>query len=612
MPGGLIRPLVSVNSTQTDLLKKRPPSVDENHVDLPSRALRALLLCAAGVGLTLAGVGPVAAQGDEIDDDPFGHDPNTPSLETPHIDFAEDTDPTEIRQVTDRVIAMNASIETDGANRSTPPDLDFAGAAGDYALEYSTAIPSGHAAVFEAVMDEWSNAVDFNGGGIHVQVIYQSLGFGALAGASHYSVLDGPSGAPYTIPTALRNAQRGSDQFPSTPDIVVYVNTDQNWSTVIGGSIGNSQYSLYATLLHEIGHGLGVSSDLDPNSAAGDFFSSFDHRLYRDQTSSTTAGPSSPIFTIASPAVTTDRQWFLNLDGTWERVFDPSTGYQGGSSMSHLDEASYPRNSAGALMTPTLFNGEIVGGVDAVTLGLMEGIGWTIEQAPAAPTVSSVSVAPGLINVAVSPSLATTAPPAVQWSVVVRNSSGTAVGSFAFPAHNRTLSLPLVPGDGSYTVEVSGVGSGGSSAAGTRSFVLSGQPPAPSYDNCRQAPVNPAFGTADETNAAVYRLYCAYFLRYPDQGGFGYWLSEFSSGARDLDDISEFFAVSTEFQTRYGSLTDAQFVDLIYTNILEREPEPTGYNFWLGELQSGNRTRGWLMLFFSQSDEFRIKTGTFT
>ncbi len=130
------------------------------------------------------------------------------------------------------------------------------------------------------------------------------------------------------------------------------------------------------------------------------------------------------------------------------------------------------------------------------------------------------------------------------------------------------------------------------------------------YDNCRQAPVNPAFDTADATRASVYRLYCAYFLRYPDLAGFNFWHDTVESETMNLDEVSTFFAGSDEFDATYGELSNDEFVELIYTNVLERAAEPEGFAFWVGRLDSGVMTRGGVMLFFSQSDEFKTKTGT--
>lgn len=134
--------------------------------------------------------------------------------------------------------------------------------------------------------------------------------------------------------------------------------------------------------------------------------------------------------------------------------------------------------------------------------------------------------------------------------------------------------------------------------------------PTSSLSNCRQGPVDSAYDTDDEGKATVYRLYCAYFLRFPEAGGYAFWIDELSSGQRDLNNISNFFAASPEFDERYGELDNAAFVELIYRNVMEREAEPGGRVFWNAQLDAGNFTRGEVMLFFSQSDEFRLTTDT--
>lgn len=107
---------------------------------------------------------------------------------------------------------------------------------------------------------------------------------------------------------------------------------------------------------------------------------------------------------------------------------------------------------------------------------------------------------------------------------------------------------------------------------------------------------------------SVLRLYWAYFLRDPDASGLNYWAT-ILAGGRPLAAISEQFAKSSEFQRRYGSLTNAQFVDLIYDNLFDRNPDPAGAAYWTGALNKG-RTRGAVMIGFSESAEFRRITGT--
>jgi len=86
-----------------------------------------------------------------------------------------------------------------------------------------------------------------------------------------------------------------------------------------------------------------------------------------------------------------------------------------------------------------------------------------------------------------------------------------------------------------------------------------------------------------------------------------YWINVYKSGG-SLEAISDSFAGSEEFQQRYGALSNEAFVNLVYQNILGRAPDPGGYAFWAGELNSGRRTRGQVMIGFSESAEYEELT----
>ena len=105
---------------------------------------------------------------------------------------------------------------------------------------------------------------------------------------------------------------------------------------------------------------------------------------------------------------------------------------------------------------------------------------------------------------------------------------------------------------------------------------------------------------------ALTRLYFAYFLRVPDRGGLMYWLNRRRNGTK-LDTISQSFATSSEFKNRYGSLTNREFVELVYQNVLDREGEESGVTYWTNQLNSGKRTRGRVMTGFSESNEYKVK-----
>ncbi len=105
----------------------------------------------------------------------------------------------------------------------------------------------------------------------------------------------------------------------------------------------------------------------------------------------------------------------------------------------------------------------------------------------------------------------------------------------------------------------------------------------------------------------VARLYFAYLLRIPDSSGLSYWIGKKRSG-RSLYSISDYFASSNEFRTRYGSLTNNQFVKLVYQNVLGRAGDAGGISYWTSALDQHKKTRGQVMVGFSESNEYkRIK-----
>jgi len=102
--------------------------------------------------------------------------------------------------------------------------------------------------------------------------------------------------------------------------------------------------------------------------------------------------------------------------------------------------------------------------------------------------------------------------------------------------------------------------------------------------------------------APVSRIYLAYFLRIPDTGGLEFWINEKLAG-KSVSDISDSFAASTEFQNTYGSLNNADFVNLVYTNLFNRAADSGGFSYWKGQLDNGIDSRGTVMASFSESQE---------
>jgi hypothetical protein len=104
------------------------------------------------------------------------------------------------------------------------------------------------------------------------------------------------------------------------------------------------------------------------------------------------------------------------------------------------------------------------------------------------------------------------------------------------------------------------------------------------------------------------RLYKAFYKRWPDAGGYDYWIRKMKNGTT-LTAVANTFAAANEFKTKYGSLSNTAFVKLVYQNVLERQPDSGGLAYWIGKLDTKKISRGGLMLQFSESSEYQRNFG---
>jgi hypothetical protein len=113
-------------------------------------------------------------------------------------------------------------------------------------------------------------------------------------------------------------------------------------------------------------------------------------------------------------------------------------------------------------------------------------------------------------------------------------------------------------------------------------------------------------GSSEYTNRVppIARLYFAAFQRIPDYGGLLYWVNVHAQGT-PLATIADAFATSPEFLATYGALSNEAYVTLLYQNVLGRAPDAGGLAYWVGQLDSGTKTRGDVLAGFAESAEFQ-------
>ena len=106
------------------------------------------------------------------------------------------------------------------------------------------------------------------------------------------------------------------------------------------------------------------------------------------------------------------------------------------------------------------------------------------------------------------------------------------------------------------------------------------------------------------SSGIAYRLYKAAFNREPDLEGIGYWMAALDSG-KDTIAAAADFVYSAEFQSVYGvNPTNSEFLLKLYNNVLGRDPDEEGFNWWLEQMNSGTSyTMAKVLANFSESTE---------
>ena len=92
-------------------------------------------------------------------------------------------------------------------------------------------------------------------------------------------------------------------------------------------------------------------------------------------------------------------------------------------------------------------------------------------------------------------------------------------------------------------------------------------------------------------------IYIAYFDRAPDAVGLFFWGTVLAKGQLTLEQIADDFFNQPETQAAYPDLTDnAGFAQQVYQNVLGRQFDQAGLDFWVGALDGGFVTKSQFIL----------------
>ncbi len=196
----------------------------------------------------------------------------------------------------------------------------------------------------------------------------RSTSYSVLASASAKKNFANFIGAPdktLYYPSALANALSGKDLDPNAAEMEITINSSAPWYYGIDGNCPARSYDLVSVILHEMAHGLGFIS--------GTYYDEFSGFGRVDQPTPFDAYAQLPdgrrLADMPSPSLETGKAMTTNLvwsgdmatkenNGVKPKLYTP-TAYEAGSSVAHLDEATFSRSGNNAVMTPNLDSGEV-------------------------------------------------------------------------------------------------------------------------------------------------------------------------------------------------------------------------------------------------------------
>ena len=99
-------------------------------------------------------------------------------------------------------------------------------------------------------------------------------------------------------------------------------------------------------------------------------------------------------------------------------------------------------------------------------------------------------------------------------------------------------------------------------------------------------------------------LYDNILGRAADEEGLNEWVTALNEGKITLRDVVFGFVFSKELEPIISPAGPEEFITFLYKNVLDREPDPDGFNNWLTHMQNG-MTKEEVLSHFVDSDEFK-------
>ena len=243
---------------------------------------------------------------------------------------------------------------------------------------------------FQFAVDIWQSLID-SPVPIHMTATWQSLGLGSgilgqCSPSDYYKNFNSTEVWNSYYPVALVEKMLGEEvNGADKPDINASFNKDfPNWYFGTDGKTPADKYDFASVVLHELTHGLGFVGKFYSSSGKGGYGDTDSFGAVFDQSVENKAGDrlvNTALF--VNPSIKLNQNLTSNwlafdthlTSGSLPRLYAP-TVWDGGSSIYHLDESTYPAGDPNSLMTPFSGMGEAIHNPGQTTLSIMYQIGW--------------------------------------------------------------------------------------------------------------------------------------------------------------------------------------------------------------------------------------------
>lgn len=251
--------------------------------------------------------------------------------------------------------------------------------------------PEDAKAAFEFAVGIWEHIVESDVP-INVQANWRSQDDNVLGSAGPSDYFTDFENIPHEgrfYPIAVAEKISKTSLNGSSPDIVATFNEDIRWYFGTNGETPTLLYDFATVVLHEIAHGLGFTGFFFVNGDLGGYgnydageAAAFDLLIANGNNDLLV---NTNIFEVPSKALynqlvsgnlyAKSPVAIANNGGKIPRLYAPLP-WNDGSSIYHLNDATYPHSSKNSLMTHAIGKGEAVHNPGPITRGLMADIGW--------------------------------------------------------------------------------------------------------------------------------------------------------------------------------------------------------------------------------------------